>query len=168
MAIWSHASGGIVDAMESAIALRAPTDLRDKIFHLETRIESVEDAPRRETEGSSDSKPTSAIESALEDDAHRKRAAEMQMWWDEAMGRNFDLPDGYAKVAVLLIKWDDELDELKTRAEVCVSLLHSRMNQPLSGYRCIARLVAPIPPNDPLSIHYMLVLIILYFWPCRT
>ena len=53
MAIWSHASGGVVDAMESAIALRAPTDLRDKIFHLETRIESVEDAPRRETEGSS-------------------------------------------------------------------------------------------------------------------
>lgn len=153
MAIWSHASGGIVDAMESAIALRAPTDLRDKIFHLETRIESVEDAPRRDTEGSSDSRPTSATESALEDDAHRKRAAEMQMWWDEAMGRNFDLPDGYAKVAVLLIKWDDELDELKTRAEVCASLLHSCVDQLLLSHCCIARLIAPMSMIVPLSDH---------------
>ncbi|OAL46255.1 hypothetical protein IQ07DRAFT_518450 [Pyrenochaeta sp. DS3sAY3a] len=39
------------------------------------------------------------------------------MWWEEAIGRNMDLPDGYDKVAVLIIKWADELDELKTAAE---------------------------------------------------
>ncbi|KAF2263479.1 hypothetical protein CC78DRAFT_270147 [Lojkania enalia] len=49
--------------------------------------------------------------------ADKKREADMQIWWDEAIAKNMDLPDGYEKVAVLLIKWADELDELKTRAE---------------------------------------------------
>lgn len=149
MAVWSHSPGGVVDAMESAIALRAPSDLRDKIFHLETRIESVEDVPRRETEASSESKLVLGTDPALEDDAHRRRAAEMQMWWDEAIGRNFDLPDGYAKVAVLLIKWDDELDELKTRAEVrvgssvtlvCISPQQATTARHISSF--------PTSPND--------------------
>jgi hypothetical protein len=43
----------------------------------------------------------------------------MQNWWAEAIARNMDLPEGYTKVAVLLIKWAEELDELNTSVEVC-------------------------------------------------
>ncbi|KAL5395876.1 hypothetical protein PMIN06_004352 [Paraphaeosphaeria minitans] len=39
------------------------------------------------------------------------------MWWEEATVWNIDLPNGYAKVDVLLAKWEDELDGLNTRAE---------------------------------------------------
>ncbi|KAF2001669.1 hypothetical protein P154DRAFT_403416, partial [Amniculicola lignicola CBS 123094] len=38
-------------------------------------------------------------------------------WWDEAISKNMNLPDGYHKVAVLIVKWADELDELNTGPE---------------------------------------------------
>ncbi|KAJ4300761.1 hypothetical protein N0V90_002849 [Kalmusia sp. IMI 367209] len=108
MALWSQTPRGIVNAMESAIAPRAATTsaLKDKVFHANIQIESVEDAPRRDLGASGESTLIEASASAPED-----------MWWDEAIGRNMDLPDGYSKVAVLIVKWADELDELKTRAE---------------------------------------------------
>jgi hypothetical protein len=123
MASWSHASQGIVDAaMESFVAPRVPSsiDLRDKVFHLKTQIESIEDAPGRPSEPSDEARLVTESDAGPQDVAQQTRAAEMQMWWDEAIVRNMDLPDGYAKVAVLLVKWDDELDELRTRAEVRV------------------------------------------------
>jgi hypothetical protein len=33
-----------------------------------------------------------------------------------------NLPEGYEQVSVLIIKWADELDELKTKAEVCTEV----------------------------------------------
>jgi hypothetical protein len=53
-----------------------------------------------------------------EDDAEQEQAHEMQLWWDEAVARTMYLPEGYSQVSVLLVKWEDELDELKTRTEV--------------------------------------------------
>ena len=53
-----------------------------------------------------------------EEKAMQNRLSEMQLWWDEAIARNMNLPDGYQNVAVLIIKWSEELDELKTAAEV--------------------------------------------------
>ncbi|KAF1948219.1 hypothetical protein CC80DRAFT_521245 [Byssothecium circinans] len=41
----------------------------------------------------------------------------MRMWFDEAIRRDMGLPNGYAKVSVLLVRWADELDELKTKEE---------------------------------------------------
>lgn len=64
---------------------------------------------------------------ASEDVAAQRKAAEMQMWWEESIAKNMGLSDGYQKVAVLLIKWDDGLDELKTKNEVrypCLGLRH--------------------------------------------
>ena len=91
--------------------------VRDKIFHTDLRITSIEEVvPKDEVPQGSQPLETSA--QALEDAAQHERAAEMQMWWDEAIARNMNLPDGYSKVAVLIIKWHDELDDLKTRAEV--------------------------------------------------
>jgi len=45
----------------------------------------------------------------------------MQNWWTEAIARNMGTASGYAKVAVLLLKWADELDELQTSNEVSES-----------------------------------------------
>ncbi|KAF2633868.1 hypothetical protein BU25DRAFT_328197 [Macroventuria anomochaeta] len=44
----------------------------------------------------------------------------MQRWWDKAFQQQWSLLEGsgYSNVAVLLLKWADELDELKTRDEV--------------------------------------------------
>ncbi|KAL5375336.1 hypothetical protein DPSP01_011246 [Paraphaeosphaeria sporulosa] len=120
MALWTRAPQAVVDAtMESLIAPRIPpsVDLRDKVFHLKTQIESVEDAPGHSSDITGGAELIVESDAGPHDAAQQKRAAEMQMWWDEAIVRNMDLPDGYAKVAVLLVKWEDELDELKTRAE---------------------------------------------------
>lgn len=117
MALWSHTSSRVVNAMETEIAPRNTYPLKDKVFHANIQIQSIEDASRLES-GSSDSPKLIEGGSISEDVAYGERAAEMQMWWDEAIVRNMDLPDGYLKVAVLLIKWADQLDELKTRDEV--------------------------------------------------
>lgn len=118
MALWSQASQRVVDAMETDISPRTANPLKDKVFHANIQIQSIEDAPTRERELSEGSRLVDQSSESAEDAANRERAAEMQMWWDEAIARNMDLPDGYVKVAVLLVKWADELDELKTRTEV--------------------------------------------------
>ena len=51
-------------------------------------------------------------------DRAQEHSVEMQDWWAEAIARNMGAPSGYAKVAVLLLKWEDELDELRTSNEV--------------------------------------------------
>ncbi|OCL11249.1 hypothetical protein AOQ84DRAFT_229708 [Glonium stellatum] len=46
------------------------------------------------------------------------KASHMQLQWNEAICRNMNLPEGYQKIAVLIIKWCKELDELNCAAEV--------------------------------------------------
>jgi hypothetical protein len=56
----------------------------------------------------------------------------MQGWWDQSIRKYLGLPDGYQKVSVLLIKWDDEIDQLKVKQEVITSkplLLGIRTNR---------------------------------------
>ncbi|KAF2658096.1 hypothetical protein K491DRAFT_676707 [Lophiostoma macrostomum CBS 122681] len=109
--------------MESAsVALAASMNpatssysVRDKIFHTDLRITSIEEVIAKD-EVPQSSQPLEASQ-VLEDAAQQERAAEMQIWWDEAIAKNMNLPDGYSKVAVLIIKWQDELDDLKTRQE---------------------------------------------------
>lgn len=58
--------------------------------------------------------------------------SEMQGWWDQSIRKYLGLPDGYQKVSVLLIKWDDEIDQLKVKQEVITSkplLLEIRTNR---------------------------------------
>lgn len=120
MSLWTRTPQAVVEAtMDTLIAPRVPAsvDLRDKVFHLETRVESIEDAPRRNSDTLAGADFIPESDNAQQDAAQQKRGAEMQMWWDEAIARNMNLPDGYAQVAVLLVKWEDALDELETRAE---------------------------------------------------
>lgn len=44
---------------------------------------------------------------------------EQHSHWNEAVAQYMNLPDGYSKVAVGLIKWIDELDDLRTHEKVC-------------------------------------------------
>ncbi|OCK80678.1 hypothetical protein K432DRAFT_297177 [Lepidopterella palustris CBS 459.81] len=88
--------------------------LGDRVIH--ANIQSIKpEGPIDNGEATS-----SASQSKLSDEekAALERASEMQLCWDESIARNMDLPDYYRNVAVLMIKWSDELDELKTRAEV--------------------------------------------------
>ncbi|KAF2466508.1 uncharacterized protein BDR25DRAFT_317532 [Lindgomyces ingoldianus] len=102
--------------METEVSPRSLNPLRNKILHADIRFGSIEDGGRYEGEASQNS-CLSQDSTPPEDAAAQERAAEMQMWWDEAIAKNMNLPDGYQKVAVLLIKWADQLDELKTRDE---------------------------------------------------
>jgi hypothetical protein len=47
-----------------------------------------------------------------------EQAQELQAWWNEAIHKNMNPPKGYSHVAVLIIRWEDSLDESKTRSEV--------------------------------------------------
>ncbi|KAF2789869.1 hypothetical protein K505DRAFT_252417 [Melanomma pulvis-pyrius CBS 109.77] len=88
-----------------------------KTIHADFRIKSIEDDP---SDAPTPFRTTHVVKrdgTNAEAETNRKRAAAMQLWWEEGISKNMDLPDGYEKVAVLLVKWDDALDELKTREE---------------------------------------------------
>jgi hypothetical protein len=55
------------------------------------------------------------------DDQHE---AKLQQCWDKSIAKYLDLPDGYRNVHVLVIKWQDAIDQLEVREEVT---LQSRM-----------------------------------------
>lgn len=88
-----------------------------QIIHAAIQVESIESVAQAVGASSTDAQPE-AINSAAGDEAEKKRADDMRMWWNEAIAKNMNLPEGYEQVAVLIIKWADELDELKTKAEV--------------------------------------------------
>ncbi|ORY00886.1 hypothetical protein BCR34DRAFT_592437 [Clohesyomyces aquaticus] len=88
----------------------------NKVIHADIRVESIDDGLGYHGESSQNSSGSQS-KPAPEDIAAQERAAEMQMWWDESIARHMNLPDGYKEVAVLIIKWADQLDELKTSKE---------------------------------------------------
>ncbi|KAH7401361.1 hypothetical protein BKA66DRAFT_386649, partial [Pyrenochaeta sp. MPI-SDFR-AT-0127] len=91
--------------------------LSNKVVHADIRIQSIDDEPEH---GASCSQNTeAAVQSQLspEDVADQERAVQMQEWWEKASPKSWNLWDEYFKVSVLLIKWADDLDELKTGKE---------------------------------------------------
>ncbi|KAH7025353.1 hypothetical protein B0J12DRAFT_585300, partial [Macrophomina phaseolina] len=42
----------------------------------------------------------------------------MKRWWQESLSESIGLPAGYTKVSVLIIKWEEQLDQLQVDAEV--------------------------------------------------
>jgi hypothetical protein len=96
--------------------------LENKLFHADFQITSVDDVTP--VQGHSAQLDDALDDQVLDVEKHVSQSSEqdtamaMQTWWDEAAKRNLNLRDGYQNVSVLLIKWADELDELKTQAEV--------------------------------------------------
>jgi hypothetical protein len=104
--------------MTTDIVPRNANPLPNQVIHADIRIQSIEDDPKRDGTAAQSVEPLVQVRPSKEDDAYKKNAQQMRTWWDEAIGKNLHLPDGYSHVAVLLIKWADELDELKTADEV--------------------------------------------------
>lgn len=96
--------------------------LENKVFHADIQITSVDDVSP--TQGDAQQHERALNQRVLDVEDHVSQPSEqdtamaMQTWWDEAAKRNLNLRDGYQNVSVLLIKWADELDELKTKHEV--------------------------------------------------
>lgn len=44
--------------------------------------------------------------------------SKMQICWNQAMCKEMQIPEGYEKVAVLILKWNKELDQLNSESEV--------------------------------------------------
>jgi hypothetical protein len=108
------------NAATTAIAPRTPTNpLPDQIINADFQIRYVKDEPRRQGPTPIPQEEGALVDSTPDKD-HGSAGAEAQKnWWAEAIAKNMDLPDGYSKVAVLLIKWADHLDTLRTADEVC-------------------------------------------------
>ncbi|KAF1839785.1 hypothetical protein BDW02DRAFT_486233 [Decorospora gaudefroyi] len=119
MALSSSTAAHVVDTMAPEMAPRIVNPYPNKVIHADIRIQGVEEDRRQDGFPPQSDEPEPVVESkpSAADVEYQDRAAEMQNWWAEAMARNMDLPEGYSKVAVLLIKWAPELDELNTGDE---------------------------------------------------
>ena len=64
--------------------------------------------------------PISAVEPDQhpEDGITEAEDSRMEVVWKSAMCKTMDLPVGYKDVAVLIIKWSEEIDQLKSGPEV--------------------------------------------------
>ncbi|KAJ8112306.1 hypothetical protein OPT61_g5299 [Boeremia exigua] len=99
------------------VSLQGANPLANKVFHTHAdfRVDSIEDvAPGQFAPAGAQLQPNAAN---IAEDADKKSAALMRMWWDEAMAKHMVLSEGYAHVSVLIIRWADYLDDLKTKKE---------------------------------------------------
>lgn len=85
---------------------------------IHANVHSIEREPEVGVSQSSSFHDEVAKQLSPEEIEEQKRASDMQLWWDEAISRNMNIPDGYRDVAVLIIKWDDDIDQLKCAPEV--------------------------------------------------
>jgi hypothetical protein len=99
---------------------------KSKIIHADIRVDEIKD-----NNDGVHHWPASAIDQFSAYDQYRPEVA--HMWWNESIARNMSSYEGYAKIAVLLIKWSEELDELKTHNEVC-GLPSARFNYPVHAF----------------------------------
>ncbi|EUC30454.1 hypothetical protein COCCADRAFT_39314 [Bipolaris zeicola 26-R-13] len=117
MALSSDTGAHVVQTMVAEAAPRVVNPYPNKVIHADIRIQSIDEEPSQDGPvQQSDGRMPESTSSAA-DAEYQERAAEMQNWWAEAIARNMDLPEGYSHVAVLIIKWADDLDELKTGEE---------------------------------------------------
>ncbi|KNG52710.1 homeobox domain-containing protein [Stemphylium lycopersici] len=117
LSLTSTTRGG--DAATNDTAALITDTLAGKVLHAQAdlRIQSCEDISKRDAPAPQ-KKPALVESGPGKKEVDYATSTESQAnWWAEAIAKNMDLPDGYSKVAVLLIKWADELDELRTGEE---------------------------------------------------
>ncbi|KAI4955672.1 hypothetical protein J4E91_001533 [Alternaria rosae] len=106
-----------MDAMATEVTSHVANPYPNKVIHADIRIQSIDDEseqsgpPAQSDERLVESKPSVA------DVVYQVKGAEMRECWSKAIAKNMDLPEGYSSAAVLIIKWADALDDLKTGAE---------------------------------------------------
>ncbi|KAL5121024.1 hypothetical protein ACEQ8H_000873 [Pleosporales sp. CAS-2024a] len=118
MALASIATAAqIIGSMESSIVPHMANPLKNKVVHADIRVHGIEDDDNASNQDETSTQLVEQPTPTSQDVQEQEHAEEMQRWWNNEMKKHMDQPDGYAKVAVLLIKWADDLDELKTRKE---------------------------------------------------
>jgi hypothetical protein len=121
MALTNITAARIAEAMESSLVPRNANLLKNKVVHADIRVQGIEDDTDGPEEDVMNVQLVEQPNPSSQDIEDQERAEEMRMWWNNEMRKHMNQPDGYAKVAVLLIKWADELDDIKTKDEVCLS-----------------------------------------------
>ncbi|KAF1922648.1 uncharacterized protein M421DRAFT_104941 [Didymella exigua CBS 183.55] len=106
------------EAMTTDAINKQTNSFGHKVIHADIKVTGIDDASQSGEISPSPDKLLEPSTSSPTDDADKQRADHMRIWWDEAIAKNMSLPEGYTDVSVLIIKWDDELDELKTWPEV--------------------------------------------------
>ncbi|OCL02527.1 hypothetical protein AOQ84DRAFT_382595 [Glonium stellatum] len=124
-----------------------PYPLGNRVIH--ANIQSIEPDDSSDSRESTAGMPPNNV--SAKEKAIQKKSSEMQLWWDEAIARNMNLPDGYLNVAVLIIKWSEELDELKTGAEVAE--LDALFREQLNYTTKIVELNVSKKPQHQLNRH---------------
>jgi hypothetical protein len=116
-------ASSIITSMDVDASSQRVNPLAGKVFHAraDLQIESIEDVTEPGASGPSQDSSQNDNDTSIEDVAEKEDAANMQLWWDEAIAKNLNYPEGYAQVSVLIIKWAEDLDELNTGDEVCLN-----------------------------------------------
>jgi hypothetical protein len=137
MALANITAARIVHAMESSIVPRNTNPLKNKVVHadVDIRVHDIEDDIGRPRQDEISEQLVEQPNPSSQDVEEQERAEEMRTWWNNEMKKHMNQPDGYAKVAVLLIKWADELDELKTKDEVRFTLNYDAESQAHISHR---------------------------------
>jgi hypothetical protein len=118
MALTNIAAARVVDAIDGSMATYNSNPLKNKVVHADIRVQGIEDDLGVHNQDETGVQLVEQPTPSPEDIEDQERAEQMQTWWNAEMKKHMNQPDGYAKVAVLLIKWADDLDELETRKEV--------------------------------------------------
>ncbi|KAJ4315529.1 hypothetical protein N0V94_005902 [Neodidymelliopsis sp. IMI 364377] len=85
----------------------------DKVVRADIRVTSLDGSSPNST-----NIDFTSIEDVTSGTGAISKETSMKMWWNDSIARNLVTPENYTQVAVLLIKWVDELDELQTRSEL--------------------------------------------------
>jgi hypothetical protein len=118
MAVSLDTSAHVVNAIAAETVPRVTNPYPNKVIHADIRIQSIDEEPTQDVPVPQSNGRVPESTASRADVDYQEKAAEMQNWWAEAIARNMDLPEGYSHVAVLIIKWADLLDDLKTGDEV--------------------------------------------------
>ncbi|KAH7073366.1 hypothetical protein FB567DRAFT_198314 [Paraphoma chrysanthemicola] len=62
--------------------------------------------------------PSSLSPSEFGQPTDSEEQSKLQECWDKSIAKYMDLPDGYSHVHVLMVKWEDKIDQLEVRQEV--------------------------------------------------
>jgi hypothetical protein len=121
----------------SVEAQEFPKDMKgiewsDQVTNADTQVSPAEDASFDTSETHSTS---IRYANANTDDYFANKR--MELWWNDSITRNFNIPDGYARVAVLFIRWSDDLDhEMRFGTEVLRFLDLSSWHNSHYQYAC--------------------------------
>lgn len=101
---------------------RNTNPLADTIVNADIRVRSIEnvsthDVPSNHVEPIELSHEPPKEEDEEPQSDYPEKSQKMQSWWEEAYAKHMNTPEGYAEVAVLLVRWEDEIDDMRTGKE---------------------------------------------------